>query len=113
MNASARHLCNEIIQAVSSNPPADLEQKIKGYFADKFVHVWCAEDIVAQAAMGEHGLTPAEIQSILDDIEIDSSIGMNWDVIEVWIDDALRACQSRTATPTPAFFAGRKSPTAA
>lgn len=72
MNASARHLCNEIIQA----------------------------------AMGEHGLTPAEIQSILDDIEIDSSIGMNWDVIAVWIDDARRACQSRTATPTPAFLRG-------
>ena len=52
---------------------------------------WCTEDVLNQAEERGINLTEEQADKILDlmDKKHDCTIGINWDVIDVWIDYVL------------------------
>ena len=61
---------------------------IKG---DKMIITWCIQDVVEQAKGREIELTDEQAMEILGlmDRYHDCTVGMNWDVIDVWTDEFL------------------------
>jgi hypothetical protein len=57
------------------------------------VAIWCEDDVIQQADGRNVSLTRAEAQEILDTIERkqDCSIGISWDVLDVYIDELVNS----------------------
>lgn len=91
---SMTKLVSDIVEpAVETGFEEDTKQKIKSaleeYWRGKVAFIWHLEDIMGRAKEREIELTKDQGLKILSimDKRHDCSIGMNWDVIDYYIDD--------------------------
>ena len=91
MNSTAARLFSDIkkeLETSGDKISQSAETAILEYLADKFVNIWCIEDIVFRALEREIGLAYFEVATILDSLEAQDG-GMSWYVIDAYIDRAV------------------------
>jgi len=70
-------------------------KRLEGYKPDEHIAVaiWCEQDVIEQAEHRGIKLTQEEAQDIVDEIDRkqDCSIGINWDVLDVYIDELVNS----------------------
>jgi len=62
---------------------------LQNYWNDKVAHIWCTDDVITEAERNGITLTEYEALTILDAVgkNIDSNVGVNWDVLSCYIDE--------------------------
>jgi hypothetical protein len=85
---NAKDLLDSLGSYADLNPHAvRLQEQIKKA-ADKVFFPWCTEDIICQAEEHDVTITNEEAKDVLMMMEKhhDASVGINWEVIDVYID---------------------------
>ena len=76
---------------ITEDEKPEVKDALASYWKDKVAKVWMYDDILGVAKGMAVTLSDEELDTVADDIlEVDASVGINWDTIEWTIDNIVR-----------------------